>query len=132
MPDKAIDLVDEAASRLRMQIDSKPKALDELERHVMQLEIEREALRKESDDASKQRLDGLEKELADLRESSAELSIRWQAERSAIQALRTLKEESEQLRTDIEQAERDYDLQRAAELRYGRMNELPTTDGRSR
>ena len=124
LPDKAIDLVDEAASRLRMQIDSKPKALDELDRQVMQLEIEREALRKESDEASKQRLDALEKELADLRESSSELAIRWQAERSAIQALRTLKEESEQLRTDIEQAERDYDLQRAAELRYGRMNEL--------
>ncbi|MCY4081965.1 MAG: ATP-dependent chaperone ClpB [Caldilineaceae bacterium] len=124
LPDKAIDLVDEAASRLRMQIDSKPKKLDELERHVMQLEIEREALRKESDDASKQRLDALEKELADLQETSSELSIRWQAERDAIQALRTLKEESEQLRTDIEQAERDYDLQRAAELRYGRMNEL--------
>ena len=124
LPDKAIDLVDEAASRLRMQIDSKPKKLDELERQVMQLEIEREALRKESDEASKQRLDTLEKELADLQETSSELSIRWQAERSAIQALRTLKEESEQLRTDIEQAERDYDLQRAAELRYGRMNEL--------
>ena len=124
LPDKAIDLVDEAASRLRMQIDSKPKKLDELERQVMQLEIEREALRKESDEASKQRLAALEKELADLRESSSELSIRWQAERSAIQALRTLKEESEQLRTEIEQAERDYDLQRAAELRYGRMNEL--------
>ena len=124
LPDKAINLVDEAASRLRMQIDSKPKALDELERQVMQLEIEREALRKESDEASKQRLDALEKELADLRETSSELSIRWQAERAAIQALRTLKEESEQLRTDIEQAERDYDLQRAAELRYGRMNEL--------
>ena len=124
LPDKAIDLVDEAASRLRMQIDSKPKRLDELERQVMQLEIEREALRKESDEASKQRLDALEKELADLQETSSELSIRWQAERSAIQALRTLKEESEQLRTDIEQAERDYDLQRAAELRYGRMNEL--------
>ncbi len=114
LPDKAIDLVDEAASRLRMQIDSKPKKLDELERQVMQLEIEREALRKESDEASKQRLALLEKELADLRESSSELSIRWQAERSAIQTLRT----------EIEQAERDYDLQRAAELRYGRMNEL--------
>ena len=124
LPDKAIDLVDEAASRLRMQIDSKPKKLDELERQMMQLEIEREALRKESDEASKQRLALLEKELADLRESSSELSIRWQAERSAIQALRTLKEESEQLRTEIEQAERDYYLQRAAELRYGRMNEL--------
>ncbi len=124
LPDKAIDLVDEAASRLRMQIDSKPKKLDELERQAMQLEIEREALRKESDEASKQRLDALEKELADLQETSSELSIRWQAERAAIQALRTLKEESEQLRTDIEHAERDYDLQRAAELRYGRMNEL--------
>ncbi len=124
LPDKAIDLVDEAASRLRMQIDSKPKRLDELERQAMQLEIEREALRKESDDASKQRLEALEKELADLQETSSELSIRWQAERTAIQALRSLKEDSEQLRTDIEQAERDYDLQRAAELRYGRMNEL--------
>ena len=86
LPDKAIDLVDEAASRLRMQIDSKPKALDELERQVMQLEIEREALRKESDEASKQRLAALEKDLADLRETSSELSIRWQAERAAIQA----------------------------------------------
>lgn len=124
LPDKAIDLIDEAASRLRMQIDSKPKALDELDRQVMQLEIEREALRKESDEASKQRLDALEKELADLRETSAELSTRWQAEREAIQAVRSLKEEMEQVRTDIEQAERDYDLQRAAELRYGRMNEL--------
>ena len=124
LPDKAIDLVDEAASRLRMQIDSKPKRLDELERQAMQLEIEREALRKESDEASKQRLEALEKELADLQEISSELSIRWQAERTSIQALRSLKEESEQLRTDIEQAERDYDLQRAAELRYGRMNEL--------
>ena len=124
LPDKAIDLVDEAASRLRMQIDSKPKRLDELERQAMQLEIEREALRKESDAASKQRLEALEKELADLQETSSELSIRWQAERTAIQALRSLKEESEQLRTDIEQAEREYNLQRAAELRYGRMNEL--------
>ena len=124
LPDKAIDLVDEAGSRLRMQIDSKPKALDELERQVMQLEIEREALRKESDEASKHRLDALERELADLGESSSELSIRWQAERAAIQEMRALKEEGEQLRTDIEQAERDYDLQRAAELRYGRMNEL--------
>ncbi len=124
LPDKAIDLVDEAASRLRMQIDSKPKRLDELERQAMQLEIEREALRKESDEASKQRLEALEKELADLQEISSELSIRWQAERTSIQALRSLKEESEQLRTDIEQAERDYDLQRAAELRYGSMNEL--------
>ena len=124
LPDKAIDLVDEAGSRLRMQIDSKPKALDELERQVMQLEIEREALRKESDEASKHRLDALEKELADLGESSSELSIRWQAERAAIQEMRALKEEGEQQRTDIEQAERDYDLQRAAELRYGRMNEL--------
>lgn len=134
LPDKAIDLIDEAASRLRMQIDSKPRELDEIDRSVMQLEIEREALLKESDDASKQRLEALEKELADLRESSAELSTRWQAERDAIQKVQSLKEEMDHLRTEIEQAERDYDLQRAAELRYGRMNELESglTDAQRR
>jgi len=124
LPDKAIDLIDEAASRLRMQIDSKPKALDELDRQVMQLEIEREALRKESDDPSRQRLAVLEQEIANLREDSAELSARWGAERDAIAQVRRLKEEMESLRTQAEQAERDYDLQKAAELRYGRMNAL--------
>jgi ATP-dependent Clp protease ATP-binding subunit ClpB len=124
LPDKAIDLIDEAASRLRMQIDSKPKALDELDRQVMQFEIEREALRKESDDPSRQRLAVLEQEIANLREDSAELSARWGAERDAIAQVRRLKEEMESLRTQAEQAERDYDLQKAAELRYGRINAL--------
>ncbi|MGB5050121.1 MAG: Clp protease N-terminal domain-containing protein, partial [Caldilineaceae bacterium] len=124
LPDKAIDLIDEAASRLRMQIDSKPKALDELDRQVMQLEIEREALRKESDEASGKRLDVLEQEIANLKEDSAELSTRWESERAAIAQVRTLKEEMDGLRTQAEQAERDYDLQKAAELRYGKINAL--------
>ena len=124
LPDKAIDLIDEAASRLRMQIDSKPKALDELDRQVMQLEIEREALRKESDDPSRQRLAVLEQEIANLKEDGAELSTRWESEREAIAQVCTLKEEMEVLRTQAEQAERDYDLQRAAELRYGKINAL--------
>jgi ATP-dependent Clp protease ATP-binding subunit ClpB len=124
LPDKAIDLIDEAASRLRMQIDSKPKALDELDRQVMQLEIEREALRKESDDPSRQRLAVLEQAIANLKEDSAELSTRWESEREAIAQVRKLKEEMEGLRIQAEQAERDYDLQKAAELRYGKINAL--------
>ncbi len=124
LPDKAIDLVDEAASRLRMQIDSKPQALDEIDRQVMQLEIEREALKKEQDNASRDRLGAIEKELADLKEQSAELTGRWQSEREAIAVVRRNKEGIDQLRTEIEQAERNYDLQKAAELRYGRMRQL--------
>ncbi len=124
LPDKAIDLIDEAASRLRMQIDSKPKELDEIDRQIMQLEIEREALRRETDPASQERLAELEKELAELKEQSAQLTARWQAEREAIQEVRRLKEEIEQVRIQIEEAERQYDLQRAAELRYGRLREL--------
>jgi ATP-dependent Clp protease ATP-binding subunit ClpB len=124
LPDKAIDLVDEAASRLRMQIDSKPQALDEIDRQLMQLEIEREALKKEQDSASRERLAAIEKELADLKEQSAELTGRWQAEREAIAVVRRSKEGIDQLRIEIEQAERNYDLQKAAELRYGRMRQL--------
>jgi ATP-dependent Clp protease ATP-binding subunit ClpB len=124
LPDKAIDLIDEAASRLRMQIDSKPKELDDLDRQIMQLEIEREALKKEKDEASKERLKALEEELANLKEQSSELTTRWQAEREAITEVHRLKEEIEQVRTEIEQAEREYDLQRAAELRYGKMRQL--------
>ena len=124
LPDKAIDLIDEAASRLRMQIDSKPKELDEIDRQIMQLEIEREALKKEKDPASQERLKALEQELAELKEKSAELTARWQAEREAIMEVRKLKEEIEQVRLEIEQAEREYDLQKAAELRYGRLREL--------
>jgi ATP-dependent Clp protease ATP-binding subunit ClpB len=124
LPDKAIDLIDEAASRLRMQIDSKPQALDELDREVMQLEIEREALKREKDDASKQRLDALEGELANLKEQSAQLTGRWQAEQDTIAEVRRLKEEIDSVRVQVEQAERAYDLQKAAELRYGSMRQL--------
>ncbi len=124
LPDKAIDLIDEAASRLKMEIDSKPQELDALDRQIMQLEIEREALKKEKDEASKQRLAELEKELADLREESRRLTARWQAEKAAIQALRQTKEEIERTRMAIEQAERRADLEEAARLRYGRLREL--------
>ena len=126
LPDKAIDLIDEAASRLRMQIDSKPQELDEVDRQVMQLEIEREALKKEKDDASRQRLVELERELADYKERSAEITARWHSEREVIGKVRQLKEQLDQVRTQIEQAERDYDLQKAAELRYGTMRLLET------
>jgi len=124
LPDKAIDLIDEAASRLRMQIDSKPQALDEIDREVMQLEIEREALKKENDQASRERLNALEGELANLKEQSAELTSRWETEREAIAQVRQRKEELESVRTQIEQAERAYDLQKAAELRYGKVRQL--------
>jgi ATP-dependent Clp protease ATP-binding subunit ClpB len=124
LPDKAIDLVDEAASRLRLQIDSKPQDLDEIDREIMQLEIEREALRKEKDRASQERLKKLEERLADLREKSAQLTARWQAEQRAIQRVRQIKEEIDRVQVQIEQAEREYDLQRAAELRYGRLTAL--------
>ncbi len=124
LPDKAIDLIDEAASRLRMQIDSKPQELDEIDRQAMQLEIEREALKREKDDASKTRLAELEGELAELKERSAELTSRWTAEREAIASVQELKERIDQVRVEIEQAERAYDLQRAAELRYGKMRQL--------
>jgi len=124
LPDKAIDLVDEAAARLRTEIDSMPSELDELSRRVMQLEIEREALRKERDDASKQRLAKLEKELADLKEQSNALQAQWQVEKEALGNLRRLKEEIDATKTAIEQAERNYDLNKAAELKYGKLVEL--------
>ncbi len=124
LPDKAIDLIDEAASRLRMQIDSKPQELDVIDREVMQLEIEREALKKEKDAASKERLDVLEEELANLREQSAELTTRWQSEKEAIQQVQSIKEQIDAARIEVEQAERAYDLQKAAELRYGKMRQL--------
>jgi ATP-dependent Clp protease ATP-binding subunit ClpB len=119
LPDKAIDLVDEAASRLRMEIDSMPIEIDELERRRIQLEIEREALRKETDDASKARLEALEKELADLEEEAGGLKQRWEAEKSAIGAIRATRSELEALATRIEQAEREADFATAAELKYG-------------
>ncbi len=124
LPDKAIDLIDEAASRLKMEIDSKPQELDAVDRQIMQLEIEREALKKEKDQASKERLKALEKELADLREESGQLSARWGAEKEAIQAVRRTKEEIEATRIAIEQAERRADLEEAARLRYGKLRDL--------
>jgi ATP-dependent Clp protease ATP-binding subunit ClpB len=124
LPDKAIDLIDEAASRLKMQIDSKPAALDEADRRIMQLEIEREALRKETDPASKERLAGIERELASLREQSGALRARWDQEKSIIAELAATKLKVEETRTQIEQAERAADLERAARLRYGTLREL--------
>jgi len=124
LPDKAIDLIDEAASRLRTEIDSKPQALDEIDRRAMQLEIEREALKKERDSASKDRLRKIEKELADLREESNQLRARWELEKQAIHSIQQTKEKMEQTRSEIEQAERSSDLEKAARLRYGTMREL--------
>jgi ATP-dependent Clp protease ATP-binding subunit ClpB len=124
LPDKAIDLIDEAASRLRMEIDSMPAELDEVQRRIMQLEIEREALRKETDKASKERLQKLEKELADLKEDKGRLTTHWEQEKDAIQAARKLKEELEQVRLEIERAQRGGDYAKASELQYGRLPEM--------
>ncbi|MET0198106.1 MULTISPECIES: ATP-dependent chaperone ClpB [Nocardiaceae] len=124
LPDKAIDLVDEAASRLRMEIDSRPVEIDEVERAVRRLEIEEMALEKETDDASKARLEKLRAELADGQEKLNQLSTRWQNEKNAIDSVRVLKEELENLRGESERAERDGDLGKAAELRYGRIPTL--------
>ena len=124
LPDKAIDLIDEAAAKLRTEIDSLPTELDEVERRIMQREIEREALRKEKDAASAERLARLERELADLKETRTRLHARWQQEKSAIQATRGLTEELEQVRLAIERARRDGDYARASELQYGRLPEI--------
>jgi ATP-dependent Clp protease ATP-binding subunit ClpB len=124
LPDKAIDLVDEAASRLRMQVDSKPEELDELDRRVIQLKIEREALRKEDDAASKDRLQRLERELADLEEKSAALTQRWQAEKSKLGEAQKIKEELDTARIELAKAERSGDYNRAGELKYGIIRDL--------
>src|SRR5690606_23944440 len=124
LPDKAIDLVDEAASRLRMEIDSRPVEIDEVERAVRRMEIEEMALEKEEDPASKERLAALRGELADKRERLAELTARWQREKESIDKVRDLKTQLEQLRGESERAERDGDLGKAAELRYGRIPAL--------
>jgi ATP-dependent Clp protease ATP-binding subunit ClpB len=124
LPDKAIDLIDEAASRLRMEIDSKPSDLDEVDRRIMQLEIEREALKKENDEASRERLKDLEKELADLEEKRKALRARWEQEKGAIQAVRETKEEIDRVRHQIEEAQRTHDYEQASELQYGRLSEL--------
>ncbi len=119
LPDKAIDLVDEAASRLRMEVDSKPEALDELDRRIMQLKIEREALKKETDPASRDRLQKLEKELADLEQQSASLTAAWQGEKAKLGSAQSLKEQLDRARLDLEQAQRKADWNRASELSYG-------------
>jgi ATP-dependent Clp protease ATP-binding subunit ClpB len=124
LPDKAIDLVDEAASRLKMQIDSKPEALDAIDRELMQLKIEREALKKESDAASKDRLARIEKEIADLEERSKVLTQNWEAEREKLGSAQKLKEELDAARTELERVQRRGDLARAGELAYGRIPEL--------
>jgi ATP-dependent Clp protease ATP-binding subunit ClpB len=124
LPDKAIDLVDEAASKLRMEIDSMPAELDEVRRRIMQLEIEREALRKERDKASVERLAKLEKELADLKEEQTRLQSHWDQEKEEIKGSRRLKEELEQVRLEIERAQRAGDYAKASELQYGRLPEL--------
>ncbi len=124
LPDKAIDLVDEAAAKLRTEIDSMPAELDEISRRVMQLEIEREALKKERDAASKERLAKLEKELADNKAEADALRARWQAEKQGVQKVRDLREKIEQTRLDIEQAQRRGDLNKAAELMYGVLPDL--------
>ena len=124
LPDKAIDLIDEAAARLRMEIDSKPAALDEADRRIMQLEIEREALRRETDPAARERLDRLERELAELREQSQALRARWEQEKALLAELRATRQQIDETRIAIEQAERAADLERAARLRYGTLREL--------
>ena len=124
LPDKAIDLIDEAASKLRTEIDSLPVELDEVERRIMQLEIEREALRKETDDASRERLLRLDKDLADLKEERSRLRTQWEREKAAIQSSRTLKEEIEEVRHGIERAQQAGNYAEASELQYGRLPAL--------
>ncbi len=124
LPDKAVDLMDEAASRLRMELDSKPTEIDQLDRQIMQIEIEQTALKKEKDPASRERLRKLESDLANLREQSAGLTAQWQNEKAAINAISVLNSQLEQARIDLEKAERTYDRVRAGQLRYERIPEL--------
>jgi len=124
LPDKAIDLVDESASRLRIEIDSMPTEIDEVERRIKQLEIEKQALKKEKDKASRERLEKLEAELAELKERSSEMKAHWQAEKESIGRIRELKERLEQVKIEEQKAEREGDLEKAARLRYGESTEL--------
>ncbi len=124
LPDKAIDLMDEAAARLKMEITSKPEELDEIDRKILQLEMEKLSLQKESDAASRERLERLDKELADLKEDQTALSAQWQSEKQSIDVIQTIKEEIDRVNIEILQAERNYDLNRAAELKYGKLAEL--------
>jgi ATP-dependent Clp protease ATP-binding subunit ClpB len=124
LPDKAIDLIDEAASRLRIEIDSLPQEIDEVERRIMQLEIERAALRKEKDAASKERRDALERELTELREKSAGMKSQWQREKETLGKVGKLTQQIDEARVQAEQATRAGDLGRAAEITYGRIPQL--------
>jgi ATP-dependent Clp protease ATP-binding subunit ClpB len=124
LPDKAIDLVDESAAKLKMEITSKPEELDEVDRKILQLEMERLSLRKENDPASLERLEKLEKELANLKEEQTNFNAQWQAEKQIIDQIRTFKESIEKVNLEIQQAERDYDYNKAAELRYGKLTDL--------
>ncbi len=124
LPDKAIDLVDEAAARLKMEITSKPEELDEIDRKILQLEMEKLSLQKESDPASRERLERLEKELADLKEDQRTLSTQWQSEKGIITKIQSIKEEIDRVNLEIQQTERNYDLNRAAELKYGKLTDL--------
>lgn len=124
LPDKAIDLIDESASRLKIEIDSVPQELDTVQRQIIQLEIDREALSREEDQASKERLEHTEKRLAELNEEADALRARWEAEKGAIEGVRETKEELEKLRNELQKAERDYDWSKAAELQHGRIPDL--------
>ncbi|MBE9155685.1 ATP-dependent chaperone ClpB [Nodosilinea sp. LEGE 06152] len=124
LPDKAIDLVDEAAAKLKMEITSKPEELDEVDRKILQLEMERLSLKKEVDAASMERLERIERELADLKEQQSALNAQWQSEKDTIDHIQSIKEDIDRVNIEIQQAERDYDLNRAAELKYGKLTEL--------
>ena len=124
LPDKAIDLIDESASKLRIEIDSMPEELDDLERKIKQLEIEREALKREKDEASEKRLDDLVKELSDLQEERTRFKIHWSLEKEKIQAIRKMKSDIETARLQAEKYERDGELGKVAELRYGKITFL--------
>jgi ATP-dependent Clp protease ATP-binding subunit ClpB len=124
LPDKAIDLVDEAAARLKMEITSKPEELDEIDRRVMQLQMEQLSLQKESNPASRERLERLEREIADLQEEQRALNAQWQSEKDVLNRIQGIKEEIDRVNVEIQQAERNYDLNRAAELKYGKLTEL--------
>ncbi len=124
LPDKAVDLIDEAASRLRIELDSMPAEIDQIERRIIQIEIERESLKKEKDKSSSERREHLEKELADLKASRDEMKLHWSREKDAIKNIQTIKEKTEEFKTAEQNAEREGDLARAAEIRYGRLVEL--------
>jgi ATP-dependent Clp protease ATP-binding subunit ClpB len=124
LPDKAIDLMDESAAKLKMEITSKPSQLDEVDRRILQMEMEKLSLQREYDNASKERLQRLERELADMKEEQSRLNAQWQAEKDIISKLQEIKEMIDKLNIEIQQAERDYDLNRAAELKFGKLNDL--------